>query len=105
MISDWLTIPTIVIFLLILFRISGLLVSSPFLNNEHIPPQVKVGISLILSLILFPLHLEAKSFEMPHDLIRLSVMGTQELIIGLLIGFAANLVLTGVQMAGDLVST
>ncbi len=97
-----LTVQTVIAFLLILFRISGMIVSAPLLNNPSIPAQSKIGMALALSLILFPLH--SNNLVVPTDLIQFTVLGFQEIVLGLLLGFAANLVFISLQMAGEFIS-
>jgi flagellar biosynthesis protein FliR len=96
-----LTISTVITFLLILIRISGMLVSSPVFSGNGIPAQVKVGIAVTLSILLFPLHADAPGYHVPHDLIAFSVMAAQEFVIGLLIGFVAELVFAAIRMSGE----
>lgn len=97
-----LTVSTVIAFLLVLIRISGLMVSSPLLSQNSIPPQAKVGLSFTIALILFPLH--TSKLVIPTDLIQFTVMAAQEFIIGLMIGFVATLLFTALQMAGEFVS-
>ena len=97
-----LTVPTIVAFLLVLIRISGMLVTAPILSQRSIPAQAKIGLAFTVSLILFPLH--ASHLVIPTDLIQFAVIAGQELILGLMLGFVATLVFTSLQMAGEYIS-
>ncbi|MCE3235910.1 MAG: flagellar biosynthesis protein FliR [Vampirovibrio sp.] len=97
-----LTVNTVIAFLLVLFRISGMMVSAPLFNMRNIPAQLKVGMAVSIALILFPLH--AAQVVIPKDLIQFSLMAVQETVIGILIGFTANLVFIALQMAGEYVS-
>jgi flagellar biosynthetic protein FliR len=97
-----LTVNTVVAFLLVLFRIGGMLVSAPLFNMHNIPGQAKVGMALAFALIIFPLH--AGNLVVPKDLIQFSLLAIQETIIGLLLGFTANLVFIALQMAGEYIS-
>lgn len=97
-----LTVSTVVAFLLVLFRISGMLMTAPLLNIRSIPPQVKIGMAFTLSVLLFPFH--TQHLVVPTDLIQFALLAAQEVIIGLLLGFAANLVFVGIQMAGEFIS-
>lgn len=98
-----LTMNTVIAFLLVLFRISGMLVSAPLFSMRSIPGQAKVGFSVAMALILFPLH--AAHLVVPKDLIQFALVAMQEVTIGILIGFTANLAFMAVQMAGDYIST
>jgi flagellar biosynthetic protein FliR len=86
-----------------------MLISSPFFQQSTIPAQIKVILALSLSLVLYAIHgvpvgsaqgvgLIAKS--LPEFLL---LMG-QELGLGLLIGFTANLIFYGVRMTGEYLS-
>lgn len=97
-----LTVNTVIAFLLVLFRMGGMLVSAPIFNMRTIPPQAKIGLAVMTAIILFPLH--AAKLAVPHDLIQFSVLAIQETIIGLLIGFTANLIFIALQMAGEYIS-
>lgn len=97
-----LTMNTIIAFLLVLCRMAGMLVSAPLFNMRSVPPQAKVGLAVATALILFPLH--SATLVVPKDLIQFSILAIQESIIGLLIGFTANLVFMGLQMAGEYIS-
>lgn len=85
-----------------MFRISGMMLSAPLFNMRNIPAQVKVGFSVVIAMILFPLH--AGDLIIPKDLIQFSLLAIQESIIGILLGFTANLVFIALQMAGEYIS-
>lgn len=97
-----LTVNTVIAFLLVLCRIAGMLVSAPLFNMRTIPPQVKIGLAVATAMILFPLH--SAHLVVPKDLIQFSLMAIQESILGILIGFTANLVFMGLQIAGEYIS-
>ncbi len=97
-----LTLNTVIAFLLVLFRIAGMIVSAPLFNMKNIPSQVKVGFAVTIALILFPLH--SADLVLPKDLIQFSLLAIQETILGILIGFTANLVFIALQVAGEFFS-
>jgi len=97
-----LTMNTVIAFLLVLFRIAGMMVSAPLFNMRNIPTQVKVGFAVAIALILFPLH--SANLVIPKDLIQFSLLVMQESIIGILIGFTANLTFIALQIAGEFFS-
>jgi len=98
-----LTVNTVIAFLLVMFRISGMMVSAPMFNMRNIPVQAKIGLSFTFAMILFPLH--AANLVVPKDLIQFSLLAIQETVISILLGFTANLVFIALQMAGEYVST
>jgi flagellar biosynthetic protein FliR len=87
---------------LILFRVSGLMFVAPFFGSRNIPTQVQIGMSLLLSLIAFPL-VDKSMIPIPLNLGALVMAVICELSVGLLIGFAATFLSAGVQLAGMLI--
>lgn len=90
----------LLVFLLVLARISGLFVMAPVFSNRNIPVQVKAGLAALLSLILVStLNLD---YRLPADsLLPLILTAAAEFITGLVIGFAAQLIFAAVQAAGE----
>jgi len=80
-------------------RISSLLVFAPFLSSQSIPAQVKAGLAVALTALLYPVYRPA-----PVETGALGWMGVVggEVMIGLLLGLAVQLVVEGAQMAGQL---
>lgn len=97
-----LTTSTVITFLLILFRIGGMMVSAPLFSMPSIPPQVKIGLSFAMALIFMPFH--SADFVVPTNLVQFAVIGVQEVAIGILLGFAASLIFSAIQMAGEFIS-
>jgi flagellar biosynthetic protein FliR len=89
------------VFLFLLTRCSGLFVMTPFLGSLNVPIQVRVilsfGLSYLFSLTLLP------HFQMPLTLPSLLIGLGGELVIGMVIGFAAHLLFAGLQYAGQVV--
>ncbi len=96
-----LTIPTMITFVLILTRISGIFVGAPVFGAGSVPNQVKIGVALVVALILFPIHATVETYEVPSNLIQFSMLAFQEFVIGILIGFVAELIFAGVRMSGE----
>ena len=89
-------------YLLIACRVTTILMIVPIFGGRSVPAPVKIGLSLLISLILLPLALgraAAPSEEMPVYL----TLVARELLIGALIGFAVLLVFTALQAAGHIV--
>ena len=80
-------------------RVSGILVFAPFLGSTSIPPRVKAGLALALTLLLYPVCGRQLDFAVPWNWLHMIV---GETALGLLIGLAANLVFEAVQMAGTI---
>jgi len=89
-------------FLLVFFRISGLVIFAPIFGSKMLPAMLKIGMSLILAIILFPL-LPKENFQPTGETYAFALMVFRELSIGFIIGFAAQLVFTGIQIGGELI--
>lgn len=99
---DWL-IPKWQNFLLVALRTSCLLAFWPLWDSRLIPMQVRVFSVLVIALALTPV---AAPFLPPLPDAWPAVLGLvgQELLLGLSLGLLVRFVLSGAQMAGDLIS-
>lgn len=91
----------IVIFLLIFARITGIFTSAPIFGSHNIPVQLKAALSLLCTALVMPLLTNSQAAIGSSMLVYLLIV-MSEFILGLLLGFAASLVFTAVQMAGHL---
>ncbi|HKI99657.1 MAG TPA: flagellar biosynthetic protein FliR [bacterium] len=89
-------------FVIILGRISGLIVSAPVLGDRTIPVQVKAGFAFILSLIFYPI-VAAPQVGSDPNIVSVVLITISEVGVGLLIGFSARLLFTGIAMAGEVI--
>ena len=92
--------------LLVIFRFGGLMIYGPVFGASVIPVRVKVFLSFILGLAVYPviyrLHLAGAPLEL--NLWSLIPMISMELLIGLILGFLASLPLVAVQIGGLIMS-
>lgn len=89
-------------FLLVFFRLGGMLAVVPVLGHRSIPVPHRAGLAALLALVLTPLVAPSRSAGIPDGLaLALAVAG--ELFVGLAIGLVAQLTLAAVQVAGELV--
>jgi flagellar biosynthetic protein FliR len=95
---------SIIVFLLVVSRISGMLNTAPLFSTFPIPTMVKIGLSMAIGFIMYPFILHGANFQIPHDLVSLSFLMFKELLVGILIGFSANLIFIGIQIGGQLLS-
>lgn len=89
-------------FVLVLFRVSGLVIAAPIFSSPMLPNQFKVLLCVGISLAVFPVMIP--SITVPVTLS--SAVGglAGELAIGVLIGLGISLIFSGLQMAGQLIS-
>lgn len=92
----------ILTFALIFLRITAFVFTWPIFSAETVPMPVKILLSLLLSICLFPV----QSFNLPQELINDHIisLAAKEIIIGLMIGFLTRLFFFAVNVAGELVS-
>ena len=87
-------------FLLMLTRISGIFLISPFFGSMNIPMFFRVGIALAMSVVLFPVVDELGTPETPPSIIMFGAAVLGELFMGWLIGFVAYISFAAITMAG-----
>ena len=89
------------VFLGILARVVGFLMSVPILSTNNIPPYMKIGFAVVLSFIVFPL-VEPINQANNHILTLFIFIG-KESITGILLGFICYLFFSVVYLAGHIV--
>lgn len=95
-------LPQFQVFMVIVTRLGGLLAAWPILGSTVIPLQIKTGLILMLSLVLFPiLHLP----PLPADPYKLGAGMAGEFLIGLVIGLAVRFIFAGIELAGELIGS
>ena len=87
-------------FLLMLTRISGIFLISPFFGSMNIPMFFRVGIALAMSVVLFPVVDGLGTPETSPSIIMFGAAVLGELFIGWLIGFVAYISFAAITMAG-----
>ncbi|MBI5889459.1 MAG: flagellar biosynthetic protein FliR [Nitrosomonadales bacterium] len=87
-------------FIFPLARILALIASAPILGNRQVPARIKVGLAFAITVIVAP------TLDIPAGLDPASAQGLfilmQQIVAGLIMGFALRLVFTAVEMAGDI---
>lgn len=93
----------ILLFALVLLRMMAYIVSSAFLGSPLVNTPVKILLSIVLSMLVFPV---VKVGSVDYSLISSEIIGlaVRELIVGLTLGFLTRLFFFVVSMVGDLVS-
>lgn len=95
---------SIIVFVLVLARLSGMLVTAPLFSTFPFPAQVKAALAGLTAFIMYPFVLQSVSFAIPNDLVMLTILLLKEILVGTMIGFSASLIFTGIQMGGHLLS-
>lgn len=89
-------------YLQVLVRISSMVAVAPVFGAAQVPAQVKIGLSLIVSLVLLPVAEPSLSVTPPNTFFALVAPISGQAVIGLALGFIVSLTLVAVQLAGSL---
>jgi flagellar biosynthesis protein FliR len=95
--------PALIVFTLVLARVSGLVMTAPLLMSAEIPLQIRGFLTVAIAALLTPSQLGA-SAPYPADLIGYAVLIGTELILGMILGSGVMILLAGVQITGQLIS-
>ena len=90
-------------FVLAFARIGAMVMLMPGFGETNIPTRIKLGIALMLTLIILPLHRSAYHVELT-SLTPLMVMMVQEIIIGVVLGATARVTLAALSVAGSVIA-
>ena len=96
-----LTIDHITALLLIFVRIGAIFLTAPVISSSRIPLQIRAALSIVIAFMLQPL-VAPGGVHVGDSLFVFALLLGKEAIIGLLIGYAANLIFSIVQMTGEM---
>jgi flagellar biosynthetic protein FliR len=97
------TLAHVLTYFLILARVLGLMLYAPIFSNKNLFSMSKIPIVFWLPMLL--LFLVPLSPQMPDTSVAYVLALCLELLIGALIGFTTDLMITGIEMAGSLMDT
>ncbi len=86
---------------LLFTRTAAILVSAPLLGSKNVPLQMKAGLSLVLTIAVFPIVGLREVYL--TDLPSLGSAMVGEVFIGVIIGYTARWIFAAVQLAGQLI--
>lgn len=89
-------------FLICLARVAAMFAAIPVFNGAQIPPQMRLGIAFMFALLTYPL---AKDFIPAGTLtpLDLGIVIGGEVVLGLLVGFLAQLIFMAAEFAGSVI--
>ncbi len=90
-------------FLLILTRVSCFVFIAPFFSMNNTPRHVRVGLSVFTALLLYETLTPAETVIAYNTVAGYAAVVLKEALTGLLIGFAANMCTSIVNLAGSIV--
>jgi flagellar biosynthetic protein FliR len=90
-------------FILVFGRVGTMVMLLPGLGEVNIPVRVRLGIALVLTGLLLPLHRAAYPLELgtPGPVLTLLF---QEMLIGAVLGLTARLTVSALQVAGSVIA-
>lgn len=93
----------IVTFALIMARVMSIVLLVPFLGGKNAPTEVKMGVGVTLTLIIWPTAVSSLTGPIPLTPIGFLLMMMKETFVGLVIGFIASKVFYVVEIAGQVI--
>jgi flagellar biosynthetic protein FliR len=95
----------VLLFTFLFLRIGAILIMIPIMGERSVPLRVKGGLAILISLLLLPtvrITLPAQS-ESEAEIFLLAIAMCSEVLIGIVIGFAAKIIFSGIQFAGQMI--
>jgi flagellar biosynthesis protein FliR len=96
-------INSFVIFTFVLARMSGLVMTAPMFGSSEVPTRIRALLAFTLALVITPVQWSA-NVELPTSLAAFIVSMGGELLIGMILGLGVMILLSGVQVAGQIIS-
>ncbi|RYF06669.1 MAG: type III secretion protein, partial [Deltaproteobacteria bacterium] len=89
---------------LVLARTLPMIFLTPFMAGQQAPPELKMGLSLLLALLLWPL-VSSSIHTIPMAAFGVTLLMLKEALIGLTIGLSASFTFSAVETAGRFIDT
>jgi flagellar biosynthesis protein FliR len=96
-------INSFVIFIFVLARMSGLVMTAPMFGSSEVPTRIRALLAFTLALVITPVEWSV-NVELPTSLAAFIVSMGGELLIGMILGLGVMILLSGVQVAGQIIS-
>lgn len=88
-------------FLLILVRITAFLFVAPILSSKGVPSHYKIGLSVFISLVIFPyVNISIENIALDYYFLLIVI---EETILGIILGWITLLIFTSIQVAGSFI--
>src|SRR6187401_3609208 len=91
------------VFTLVLARTAALVMTAPIFSTQSLPRRVRGLIAVAMSLLVAPAFL-GTSMPATENIGEYGRMLASEALVGLLLGFGMNILFSGIQVAGQIVS-
>jgi flagellar biosynthetic protein FliR len=93
----------IIRFFIVLMRVAGIMIFAPFFSSQSFPVHVRVAFSLVTAFVLAP-SLPLNNIPDELELSGITALFVNEVLLGLILGFAALCIFAGFQFAGQMIS-
>jgi flagellar biosynthetic protein FliR len=90
-------------FMLVFARVGAMVMLMPGFGESNIPVRIKLGIALLLTLIILPLHRAAYQVDL-NSMTSLGVLLVHEIVIGIVLGATARVTLSALAVAGSVIA-
>jgi flagellar biosynthesis protein FliR len=90
-------------FMLVFARVGAMVMLLPGFGESNIPVRIKLGIALLLTLIILPLHRAAYQVDLT-SMSSLGVLMVHEIVIGIVLGATARVTLAALAVAGSVIA-
>lgn len=89
-------------YLLIVVRVTCFVYLAPFFNMKNTPNRVKIGLGLCVSYLIYQILLPVEALVY-SNILEYSVLVLKEAMVGLIIGFGANICMAIVSFTGSII--
>lgn len=89
-------------YLLIVVRVTCFVYLAPFFNMKNTPNRVKIGLGLCVSYLIYQILLPVEPLVY-SNILEYSVLVLKEAMVGLIIGFGANICMAIVNFTGSII--
>jgi flagellar biosynthetic protein FliR len=93
-----------VIYILIFARFGATMMLIPAIGESSIPTQVRLGIALTLSILIYPVVARAYPAGLAQNFATLMVYVAGEIAVGIAVGVATSLIMSASQIAGTIIA-
>jgi flagellar biosynthetic protein FliR len=101
MVTYSLTLATLEYYLVILMRVASFFYTAPFFGMQNVPRKVKIGLSMVISILLFEA-LPRETLEY-GNVLEYAGLVVKEAVVGLVLGLVANICTNIVSFAGRII--
>ncbi len=103
--TDWiaqLDVGRLLIFTLVLTRVSGLVMTAPIFGSTDVPVRIRALLAFSISVLILPSQWDTPVAD-PGSNLHYAVFLGSELIIGLTLGLGIVILFSGIQLAGQMI--